>query len=61
MNKYLGFTPMNPQDSALSYKNPEYLFIGYQEGRYHFEEITPPDNVISGLGDLLSLHPMARI
>ena len=48
VDKYLGFTPMNSWESALCHANPRYLFTGYQEGRYRLEEITLPDNSLSG-------------
>ena len=48
VNKYLGFTAMNPWESALARANPKYLFRGFQAGRYHLEEKTLPDYLSSG-------------
>ena len=39
VNKYLGFMPMNPWESAMHHANPKYLFTGCYASRYHLEEM----------------------
>jgi hypothetical protein len=37
--QYLGFTMMNPWESALSSLNPKYWIAGYKANRYGLEKI----------------------